>query len=120
MKFKNKKTGKMYESIDEILSKLDCKSIGGECDFSCKLYVPGYEFNCVNYAKKHQVEVLKKLGFEIVPDNDESIRKNGEWRNFHYVSGNDVERTCSECKNVVKTTWFQIMNYCPVCGSKNI
>ena len=78
MKFRNPKTGEVYEDITDVLFSYDCM---GQCD-TCLLSKKknGANICCGSYARKSPEKAAKLIGYEIIQDDTEPNTPNQEYK----------------------------------------
>lgn len=73
MKFRNPKTGAVYEDIDKVLNSYGCDSEITECK-KCKLssWNNGTKLSCEQFVKRHPIPAAAYIGYEIIRDETDS------------------------------------------------
>ena len=73
MKFKDKKTGKIYKTIAEARFNY---CLDKKCDSNCELpYTRGHSGGCAEFCAKHPKQAAEIMGFEIIEDTAEKITR---------------------------------------------
>lgn len=74
MKFRDPKTGKVFDSIKAAVDYVcqEQESCGDWCPLYCKKPLPG----CVKFSVKNPHEATRLMGYEVVEETHANTRKN--------------------------------------------